>query len=378
MVAVACMATQIGGDVDRTINDYRSPRTLSRRRFLGAAGATLAASSFPGRSLLAQSKPRKGDLNHSDTLIWGYLLHLGLHFWSDRDTPQWREYNVKDTLRCEFDFWREIVDRAARSGVNMVIVDLGEGVQYRSHPELAINGSWSRDQLREELQRMRSLGIEPIPKLNFSAAHDAWLGDYGRMVSTKVYYEVCRDLIAEAIELFDKPRFLHLGMDEETAQHQRDYAHVVIRQHELWWHDLNFYIGEVERAGVRPWVWSDYEWHHPERFYAEMPRSVLQSNWYYGDEFGPTVDRAKTYHNLDLRLFDQVPTGSNWLYPSNFEQTVEYCARHLDRQRLKGFMQTTWVGTVASARWRHETALAQLSHARSAWNTEYLRPQASA
>lgn len=381
--------------MDRVTNHSRSQRTLSRRKFLESAGATLALSMLPSGKAPAHAASRETKPDHSDKLIWAYLMHLGLHFSSDRDTAMWKEYNVADTLRCETDFWRETVDRAARSGVNMIVIDLLEGVQYRSHPELAIKGSWSRDQLREELQRMRELGIEPIPKLNFSATHDTWLGEYGRMLSTGVYYEVCRNLIAEAIELFDKPRFLHLGMDEETAQHQIDHAHVTIRQHDLWWHDLNFYVNEVEKAGVRPWVWSDYEWHHPERFYEHMPRLVLQSNWYYGDKFdmprtraeelqattidaltGSKIDRPKTYINLDMRLYDQVPTGSNFLGPRNFQRTVEYCAQFLDRQRLKGFMQTTWVGTYAAMRGRHASALTQLSQARSAWNTEYAALQA--
>jgi hypothetical protein len=363
--------------MDRASAESRSPRGLSRRRFLESASAALSASLLPVAPARGQSAPRAAAVDRSDGLVWAYLMHLGMHFWADRDTPMWKEYGVTDTLRCETDFWRETVDRAARSGVNTIVVDLLEGVQYRSHPELAIKGSWSRNQLREELHRMRELGIEPIPKLNFSAAHDTWLGEYGRMLSTRIYYEVCRDLIAEAIELFDKPRFLHLGMDEETAEHQRDYAHVVIRQHELWWHDLNFFVGELQKSGVRPWVWSDYEWHNPEQFYMHMPRSILQSNWYYGDQFGPTVDRAKTYNNLDLRLYDQIPTGSNWVGPTNFEKTVEYCAQYLDRQRLKGFMQTTWVGTVASARGRHVAALAQVDRARSAWNRQYSKLQAS-
>ena len=102
---------------------------------------------------------------------------------------------------------------------------------------------------------MRELGLEPIPKLNFSAGHDPWLGQYSRMVSSDIYYGVCRDLIAEVAELFDTPRFFHLGMDEETAEIQRHNNLVVVRQHELWWHDMYFLFDEVERACARPWVW---------------------------------------------------------------------------------------------------------------------------
>ena len=103
----------------------------------------------------------------------------------------------------------------------MVVIDLGDGVRYESHPEIAVENASPVEQLREELARLRERGLEPIPKLNFSASHDIWLGPYSRQVSTEPYYAVCRDLIAEAIEIFDHPRLFHLGMDEELAHHQR-------------------------------------------------------------------------------------------------------------------------------------------------------------
>jgi len=98
--------------------------------------------------------------------------------------------------------------------MNALVLDLGDGVRWDSHPEIAVENAWTPAKLREELDRARELGIEPLPKLNFSTAHDAWLGPYSRMVSTPQYYEVCRDLIDEASELFGRPRLFHLGMDE--------------------------------------------------------------------------------------------------------------------------------------------------------------------
>ena len=41
------------------------------------------------------------------------------------------------------------------------------------------------------------------------------VGIYERMVSTPIYYQVCKDLIEEAYEMFDHPEFIHIGMDEE-------------------------------------------------------------------------------------------------------------------------------------------------------------------
>lgn len=72
------------------------------------------------------------------------------------------------------------------------------------------------------------------------------------MVSTSEYYSVCQDLIQEVIEIFDTPRFFHLGMDEETAQHQQTYNYAIMRQNDLWWDDLHFYVNETEKKEFVP------------------------------------------------------------------------------------------------------------------------------
>ncbi len=79
------------------------------------------------------------------------------------------------------------MDHAAEEGLTTVFMDLGEGMAYPSHPELAVPGTWSVEKMQKELARMRSLGLEPLPKLNFSTCHDAWLKDYHRMISTPQY-----------------------------------------------------------------------------------------------------------------------------------------------------------------------------------------------
>jgi hypothetical protein len=230
-------------------------------------------------------------------------------------------------------------------------------VRYDSHPEIAVQGAWPVSRLREELAKVRGMGLEPIPKLNFSTCHDAWLGPYARCVSTDTYYQVCRDLIAEVIDLFDRPRFFHLGMDEETAHHQRQHEYVLIRQYDLWWHDLGFLVEQVEKRSVRPWVWSDYVWDHPDVFYERMPKSVLQSNWYYGAEFSQEVGYVKAYLDLDMHGYDQVPTGSNWSTPVNLAGTVAYCRNHIAPERLLGFLQTVWRPTLEECRERHMEAI---------------------
>lgn len=301
-------------------------------------------------------------------MIWGYLLHLGVNMWSDVPLdPGTRRVRGKarfvDELFVDKPLWDELTEEMANAGFNMVVIDLGDAVRYESHPEIAVRGAWSTDQLRAELDRLRGLGLEPIPKLNFSAAHDAWLGEYARQVSTPIYYKVAADLIAEVADLFDQPRFFHLGMDEENFEHQSQFEIAIVRHKNLWWRDLNYLLDQVRGAGSRPWVWSDPAWHDPE-FHRLMPKDVVQSNWYYqlwfeADESNrPRVllpqEHHLTYLDLDDHGFDQLPTASSWRNAwDNFELTVEFCTRRLDPERLLGFIQAPWLMTVPEHRAEH-------------------------
>jgi hypothetical protein len=301
-------------------------------------------------------------------MIWANLIHLGMNMWADRPTDAWPAHIrghvvASDKLRFSEPLWNQILKRMAANGMNMVILDLGEGVKYRSHPEIACKGAWPVSKLKKEIKKCADMGIEVIPKLNFSTAHDVWLGKYARMVSTDIYYGVCKDLIAEVIDIFDMPRFFHLGMDEETAGHQKHYLYAVMRQHDLWWHDLYFLQEQVEKANVRAWVWSDYIWNHRDAFLKKMPKAILQSNWYYAN-FRVQRHRVDAYADLDKHGYDQVPTGSNWSLDDNFIKTVRYAKKNLTPKRLVGFMQTPWMPTLPFAKPRHVGAIDQVGEAK--------------
>ena len=306
-----------------------------------------------------------------NSLIWGNLLHLSYNMWADWEwSPDGKHpYNAaKPYLRFDDSLWDDLLEKMAEGGLNMVVLDLGDGVRYESHPEIAVENAWDVGFLRAEIAHMRSIGLEPIPKLNFSTCHDQWLGQYSRMVSTPEYYAVCRDLIAEVIELFDTPRFFHLGMDEEEQKHQRNFEYVVLRQYDLWWRDFFFFVSTVESKGVRPWIWSDYVWEHPELFYARMPQSVLQSNWYYGASFDESLGPVKAYRELDAAGYDQIPTLSNWTNAINIGDTVTFSQQRLAPERLKGFLLAPWRPTLEECRPVHMAAIEQLAKAKALFN----------
>ena len=311
---------------------------MKRRKFMKQVSAATVVSCMPN-ILLSQQK-------YSNDKIWALLLHLSVNMWKDK---------LPD-LQLNEGLWNDVLKKMVNAGMNMVVIDLGDGVKYESHPEIAVNNAWTTTRLQDELGKIRNMGLEPIPKMNFSTGHDAWLGDYGRMVSTKQYYDVCRDLIAEVIDLFDTPRFFHLGLDEENERNQKTHDLVTVRQNDLYWGDLYFLIGEVFKGGSRPWVWQDYIRYYPEKVAKMMPKSVLQSNWYNLTDFDDPKNNksVKAYLDLEALGFDQVPGGSNYYENTDncFINNVKFCTENVADSRLLGFIQSPWKYTLEENRER--------------------------
>ncbi len=340
--------------------------SFNRRDFIKTAAGAAAFGATSGFAR-AQARPEP-------KFIWSYLVHFGVNSWKDvpletqdPSMPEkWLTRCCADHVRFDEPSWLRLSDALAKAGCNQIVIDLAEIVVYPSHPELAVKGSWSVEKLRAEIARLRGMGFEVIPKMNFSACHDTWLKDYHRMVSTKKYYQVCEDLIKDVAEIFDRPRFFHLGYDEETAAHQASHLFAVCRQGELWWHDFLWFVGVTEKAGCRPWIWSDYVWKHKDEFLKRMPKSVLQSNWYYGKNFDPATmgDRSAyvaAYEWLDKAGFEQVPTGSNFSCDTNFAGTVKFCDEKCHKELLKGYMMAPWTRTFAIHEAKSQEAIAQMA-----------------
>lgn len=330
---------------------------MTRREFIEKA-ALASAGAFAGCTT-------GGLASRKDDRIWGLLLHLGTNMWSDvrvenrvtegffkwGSADGWGLYS--DKLRFDEKLFHESAERMAAKGVNTLVLDLGEGLRYPSHPELAIDGTWSPEKMREELKFLRGLGLEVVPKLNFSSSHDPWLKHYERMLSTKEYYDVCSDIIRDTVDIFDGPKYLHLGYDEEDYWHQHTYNYVVVRQGELWWKDFNFFIDTTEKAGARPWIWSDYIWRHEKEFLERMPKNVLQSNWYYFSTDEKTFPKSKSEFDfrrtmmragvpLERGQFDQVPTA---MPNEHFFDFFEYNRKIIAPERFRGYMNSVWCFT---------------------------------
>ena len=305
--------------------------------------------------------------------MWTHLLHLGSNMWNEEGNTRGRTHRstpcASNVLRFDRELWTSHTKELREIGVNTLIIDVAEALQYRSHPEISAQGAFTHEELSAEVERLKNMGFEVIPKLNFSTAHDIWLKDYSRMISTPIYYQVCRDVIEEVAEVF-KPNHFHLGMDEENIQNQRNQMISIVRQHELWWHDFYYLVECVERVGARPWIWADYFWSHPEECIEKMPKSVVMCGWYYWKCFGDEIKNSKElqtmlagFERLSKLGYDQVPTASVWAEPDNLEELVGYCAERIDDEHWIGMMQTTWERIDRDWMHVHKTAINSIKNA---------------
>ena len=343
-----------------------------RRAFLGlmagAAGATLTGCLSSSARATKGPEPKEGNIR-------SLYLGLGQNMWCDWypdgfDTSKITAGLPDKKLRCRDDIWRQATDYAAAKGVNQIVVDIGEGIVFPRRPELAIEGSWSAEKAAEEVTRLHGLGLEVIPKLNFSTTHSGWMKHYRRMVGTPEYYRVCEDVLRDVHEIFGAPRYIHIGCDEEDGDwhvmKSKTRQYVVVRRGEVWKHDFLHLVRTVEDLGARAWAWSDYGWEDPS-FMTWCPKSVLLSNWYYDESYGgfdlaanKTSDhrRLKQFWQLEEAGFDQVPCGTNWAGWKRRQlgvgaddvigKLVRLCREVVSPGHLKGFLMAPWVGGCAT------------------------------
>ncbi len=318
-------------------------------------------------------------LNDMKNKIWALLVYLSENQWLDRVN-----YGRKKPIRFDEDFWQYILSESVKCGINTIILDVGDGIQYDRFPEISAPGAWSKIKVLEKVEECRSLGIELVPKLNFATPHDHWLGEYSRMVSTETYYRVCKAVIKEAYEAFDMPKYFHIGMDEEDAKHVKANQLAIFRQGDLYWHDLRFLIDTVKELGTTPWMWSCPLFTEPEEYAKHIsPDEVILSPWYYNafrkEHWTPVDSRMEyavyynegEYKSLNMKWVEEDPflarfrevavplSKKGYKYVPcasvfnrcvhNHHDLIEYIKENVDDENIVGFMSTPWMPTVPDA-----------------------------
>lgn len=299
--------------------------------------------------------------------MWSILIQLGPNM----------SKNIYHELQWNEELWDTVLEKCVWSGINTIVLDVNDGIEYASHPELALKGAWSRKRLKDEIKRCNNLGITVIPKLNFSTTHDRWLGIYSRMVSTPTYYHVCNDLIKEVYELFNHPKYFHLGMDEESAQYCENLEFCCFRQGDLYWHDLRYLVDCVTDTGAKPWIWSSPLFDHPEDFKKHFAADeIIISPYHYNafrrEHFTPIESRSEylvyynegKYKDMGIKFVEEDPYLVQFIERAiplmkegytyvpcasvfnrckyNHDDLIEYFRDNAPDEQILGYMTAPW------------------------------------
>lgn len=268
--------------------------------------------------------------------IWAYNINLGYNMWFDKYSLL--KFNELDKIERGFlffdkDTWNRVTAFLPEQGINTVVIDLAEGIKYDSCPEAAVEGSLSKEEFKGMLERLRAMGLKPVPKLDFSTAHDIWLKDYSRMVTTAPYRAMVKSLIAEVCELFDKPEYFHIGMGDESNEYQKYYGFIVTRGRINFWEDANIMLEACRKNGARPMMSGEYYYREPYLFTNNISSDVVITAPYTGDILPETDVYGRDPRSQEQKQLEALQKGfkNDIIYNGN-----GITAFNLDRLALFG------------------------------------------
>ena len=273
---------------------------------------------------------------------------------------------------------RRAVDEVlAPLGVNVLILEVNYGFEYRSHPELCGGGTLSHDTCRDFAAFCRERSIRLIPQFS-CLGHQSWaktthplLTHYPELDETPhipadnpdIY---CRSwcplhpdvngivfaLLDELIDAFEADAF-HVGMDEVfliaddqcPRCHGKDPA-------ELFATAVNDYHRRlVEERGLELLIWGDRlldaatmgygSWESSENGTAGaidlIPTDIVVCDWHY-----EPLDDYPSIRYFQEKGFRVLP--GSWRN-AEAAQALFKCARQDATSRMLGRLCTTWVGS---------------------------------
>ena len=266
--------------------------------------------------------------------IRGFLLHL-THY-----DPTWYARKSREKP-FDLDLGLEIVDAMAETGLNLLVIDCADGVQYSSHPELARRYSVPMDYLERLVKRAQAQGIEVVPKLNFSQSgthhHNDWFRPYNDLFDNDEYWRIAFELIDELVQTCHPRRFFHVGMDEDHDRAYSQYIAAILRLH-----------SGLEERGLRTIIWNDSSHGGPALVHAEkslaaekkIPHDVVQVVWDY-ERVQPDIVRRLVQKGFEV-----------WAAPGQAAELVSQWRQAILRYGGQGLLMTAWIPCQRSNRAR--------------------------
>ncbi len=272
--------------------------------------------------------------------VRGYLIHI-THYdpvWFDRKERE-RPFDVN--------LGRDMVRALGEAGFNMLIIDLADGVAYRTFPELKRHYSVPMSVLEELVACARQEGLEVVPKLNFSKSkeprqnHNYWFRPYCELPDSDAYWAKALQLTDEVIEVTKPERYFFVGMDEDFQRTPTEYVSTLRALHE----------GLAER-GLRTVMWNDTAHLSAGTFGCVEKALAAEDNaatdivhvlWDYGPLEARVAERVQDMRSKGLEV---------WIAPGSRPDDVEQWKQLALQTGCSGLVMTAWAPVTERSRRR--------------------------
>jgi hypothetical protein len=265
--------------------------------------------------------------------IRGFLLHI-THY-----DPVWCAAKASE-IPFDLSLSLDIIDRMASVGLDLVVIDCGDGLIYQSHPELTRHYSQRMDVLQQLVHRANHRGIEVVPLLNFAQSgvfqNNHWFHPHHKLFDNEKYWQFAFEIIDELREIIQPCRFFHIGMDEDHWRSHRQYIQAIEALH-----------SGLAKRNLRTIIWNasalrkaEFEVFKEKSLIAEeaISSDIIQIVFDYVDV------QPEIFHRLRNKGF------SIWGAPGDNPSQVEEMRDVLLKCDGQGILLTRWIPCIEQNR----------------------------
>ncbi len=263
-------------------------------------------------------------------------------------------------------FHKKLIQRIfSHLKLNHLVLE-SEYTRWDSAPEIAVDFSMSKDDLRQSIQFAREHLMEVIPLVQ-SMGHSRWMFENRQnldlaedperpnayCVLNPRTYEFIDRIYDEALELF-QPRLFHIGHDEVNLFGRYPY-HEECKQKgltQLFVQDVLHHYQRFQQKNVRTMMWGDMLLHRSESAdsaaFAEnaeeaqrrremLPKDIIICDWHYQPR------PQEEFVQKNLRVFQEAGfevVATTWYTPMN----IYNFAQAARQAGILGLLQSTWAG----------------------------------
>ena len=301
----------------------------NRRQFLKH---TAAAAAFAAKFIPSAASAQPDTKTSSGVKVRALLIHI-THYdpnWNaNKDTEQ--PFSVEAALK--------VLEKMAAYNFNTLVVDIEDGVVYKSHPELKRHYSVPMKDLQLLADTARQKNIDFVPKCNLSKSgrnhHDMWMRPHWDGIhwlkNMDEYWQVAGDVIDELVSVCKPQKYFHIGMDEDHYRSASQYVdaikilHAKVGKHNLktvMWNDTCY-----ENRNVGAQVYAD------KCRAAEplLPKDMVHILW----------DYDLTHKGIVRRLTDM--GFEVWVAPGRNKNQIAQWKKILLTEGGTGMLMTNWI-----------------------------------